>query len=88
MSKNSIGNYKRSPNSSNMADVTGKKRKSKEDHGSHKKKSKTAAAPISGSKSAKVINVASVVQSKVSPPVIGTFACAYYPRQSLVLTTR
>lgn len=71
-----------------MADVTGKKRKSKEDHGSQKKKTKVTPASSTASKSAKVINVSSVVQSKVSPPVIGTFACACYSWKFLILTTQ
>lgn len=53
-----------------MADTTSKKRKSKDDHGSQHKKSKTASR--TAPELAKSIKVSSVVQSKVSPPVVAT----------------
>lgn len=53
-----------------MADIT-KKRKNNDDLGSAKKKNKVAADSKASSKS-RNIKVSSVVQSQVSPPVIGT----------------
>lgn len=70
-----------------MADVNSKKRKSKDDQGPQKKKSKAAAASSTVSRSATIINVSSVVQSKVSPPVIGMPTQLLCPRPSPVLTT-
>lgn len=54
---------------SKMVD-TGKKRKNNDDLGSEKKKKKVSADSTTSS-NARKIKVSSVVQSQVSPPVIG-----------------
>lgn len=62
-----------------MADVSSKKRKSKDDQGSHKKKTKVTAAPTTTPQPGGVIKVSSIVQARDAPPVVGMFTSAIYP---------
>lgn len=62
-----------------MADVTSKKRKSKDDLGSEKKKTKVASASRKTPRP-DTIKISSVVQKRVAPPVVGMLIIVVLPR--------
>lgn len=61
-----------------MADVTSKKRKSKDDLGSQKKKSKVATASRKTQRP-DTIKISSVTQKRVAPPVVGMLTVVIHP---------